>query len=192
MFGMFFLGALYMQRILGYYPLEVGLAFLPGTIVMGTMSLLRLGPADHALRRRRRADRRCLVAIGAALLLFARTPVDGSYVVDLLPIMLLFGFGAGPRLPGADAAGDVGRDAERHGARLGPRRTRRRRSAARSGWRCWRRSPPTAPRRCSPNGDSAAAALNSGYHLAYLVGAALVLVAIAVAVTRAASRARTR
>ena len=38
-FGMFFLGALYLQGILGYSPLEVGLAFLPSCIVMGTLSL---------------------------------------------------------------------------------------------------------------------------------------------------------
>ena len=44
MFGMFFLGALYLQRILGYDPLEVGLAFLPSTLVMGTMSLQLSGP----------------------------------------------------------------------------------------------------------------------------------------------------
>src|SRR3954470_18932365 len=44
MFGMFFLGALYLQRILGYSPLEVGLAFLPSTVVMGTMSLKLSGP----------------------------------------------------------------------------------------------------------------------------------------------------
>ena len=50
MFGMFFLGALYLQRILGYDPLEVGLAFLPSTIVMGTMSLKLSGPLDDALR----------------------------------------------------------------------------------------------------------------------------------------------
>ena len=38
-FGMFFLGALYIQGILGYSPLEVGLAFLPSCVVMGTLSL---------------------------------------------------------------------------------------------------------------------------------------------------------
>ena len=53
MFGMFFLGALYLQQILGYTPLEVGFAFLPATIVMGTMSLkfaeplaMRFGPRN--------------------------------------------------------------------------------------------------------------------------------------------------
>ena len=56
MFGMFFLGALYMQQILGYDALEVGLAFLPSTIVMGAMSLRFSGPAEHALRPAGDAD----------------------------------------------------------------------------------------------------------------------------------------
>ena len=44
MFSMFFLGALYLQRILGYDALEVGLAFLPTTVAMGIMSLRVSGP----------------------------------------------------------------------------------------------------------------------------------------------------
>ena len=51
---MFFLGALYLQRILGYDALEVGLAFLPSTLVMGAMSLRFSERLQHALRRRRR------------------------------------------------------------------------------------------------------------------------------------------
>ena len=81
MFGMFFLGALYLQQILGYDALVVGVAFLPATIVMGAMSLrfsgplaIRYGPQTTLLPS--------LLFIGAGLLLFARTPVDGSYVVD--------------------------------------------------------------------------------------------------------------
>ena len=88
MFGMFFLGALYMQRILGYDPLEVGLAYLPTTLVMGTMSFrvsaqlnMRYGPKATLIPS--------MVAIAAGLLLFARTPVEASYVVDLLPPMVL-------------------------------------------------------------------------------------------------------
>ena len=98
MFGMFFLGALYLQRILGYDPLEVGLAFLPATIVMGMMSLrfsdpltMRFGPRATLIAG--------LVLIGAGLLLFARTPVDGSYVTDILPPMILIGLGAGLGFP---------------------------------------------------------------------------------------------
>ncbi len=98
MFGMFFLGALYLQRVLGYDALEVGLAFLPVTIVIGTLSLgfseklnMRFGPRAVLVPS--------LVLIAAALLLFARAPVGGSYVVDALPVMLLLGTGAGMAFP---------------------------------------------------------------------------------------------
>src|SRR5690606_22481595 len=81
MFGMFFLGALYMQRVLGYSPLQVGLAFLPASVVMG---LLSLGLSERLIMRF--GPRRTLIpgvsAVVVALLLFARTPVDGSFAVD--------------------------------------------------------------------------------------------------------------
>ena len=73
---------------------------------------MRFGPAAHAARR-------ALVFIGAGLLLFARTPVDGSYVADVLPAMVLVGLGAGLGFPGADDARDVGRHAEDSGLASG-------------------------------------------------------------------------
>ena len=98
MFGMFFLGALYMQRILGYGALQVGLAYLPLTVVMGTMSFrftgqlnLRFGPQATLLP--------AMVFIVAGLLLLARTPVDANYAIDLLPPMILIGLGAGLGFP---------------------------------------------------------------------------------------------
>jgi EmrB/QacA subfamily drug resistance transporter len=98
MFGMFFLGALYLQRVLGYDALEVGLAFLPVTLVIGTLSLgfserlnMRFGPKATLLPS--------LVLIAAALALFARAPVDASYLTDILPVMLLLGLGAGLSFP---------------------------------------------------------------------------------------------
>ena len=54
MFGMFFLGALYLQRVLGYDALEIGLAFLPVALAIGALSLGFSRAADHALRRARR------------------------------------------------------------------------------------------------------------------------------------------
>jgi predicted MFS family arabinose efflux permease len=94
MFGMFFLGALYMQRILGYDALDVGLAYLPMTVVMGTMSFrftgqlnLRYGPQATLVP--------AMVFIVGGLLLLARTPVDASYAIDLLPAMILIGLGPG-------------------------------------------------------------------------------------------------
>src|SRR4051794_5299444 len=71
MFGLFFLGALYLQRILGYDPLQVGLAFLPSTVVMGVVSLrlsARFAPRTILVPS--------LLIIAAGLLLFVRTPVD--------------------------------------------------------------------------------------------------------------------
>jgi hypothetical protein len=94
MFAWFFLSALYLQLVLGYSPLEVGLAFLPGNLIMGAFSLglsaklvMRFGirlPLAAGLG---------LAAVG--LVLFARAPVDGTFVVDVLPSMILLGVGAG-------------------------------------------------------------------------------------------------
>ena len=77
----------------------------------------------------------------------------------------------------------VGRHGKRLGACVGARQHQHFRWAARSGWPCSPRSRPSEPRTWPPTGEPAAAALNSGYHLAYLTGAGLVLVAIAVAVS---------
>jgi MFS family permease len=94
MFAWFFLTALYLQLVLGYSPLQVGLAFLPGNLLMGAMSIglsaklvLRYGirpPLTVGL---------LLAAVG--LLLLARAPVDGSFATDVLPSMVLLGLGAG-------------------------------------------------------------------------------------------------
>jgi MFS family permease len=94
MFAWFFLSALYMQLVLGYTALEVGLAFLPSNIIMGAFSLglsakvvMRFGirwPLALGL---------ALVALGLAA--FALAPVDGDFVMHVLPGMVLLGFGVG-------------------------------------------------------------------------------------------------
>jgi EmrB/QacA subfamily drug resistance transporter len=181
MFGMFFLGALYMQRILGYDPLEVGLAFLPGSLVMGAMSLRFSQPLAMRLGARP-AIVLSLTAMGAAMLLFARTPVDGTFAVDLLPIMLLFGFGAGlgfPTLMGLAMSGATPQDT---GLASGLANT----SPQVGGAVGLAVLATLASERTSAlldDDEPLAAALNSGYHLAYLVGAALVLLAIVIALT---------
>jgi EmrB/QacA subfamily drug resistance transporter len=94
MFAWFFLSALYMQLVLGYSPLEVGLAFLPGNLIMAVLSL------GLSARLVMRFGIRIPLGVGLGfaalgLLLFARAPVDGSFVVDVLPPMILLGLGAG-------------------------------------------------------------------------------------------------
>jgi len=94
MFAWFFLSALYLQAVLGYTPLEVGLAFLPANIVMGALSI-----AVSARLVMRFGIRRPMVvglSLGAAgLALFARAPEGGNFLVDILPSMTLLGIGAG-------------------------------------------------------------------------------------------------
>ena len=94
MFAWFFLSALYLQLVLGYSPLQVGLGFLPGNLIMGAFSV---GLSAKIVMRYgiRRPLGIGLTLAGIGLLLFARAPVDGSYVVDVLPSMILLGFGAG-------------------------------------------------------------------------------------------------
>ncbi len=98
MFGMFFLGVLYLQRILGYDSLKTGLAFLPVTIVIGTLSL-RYSELLITRYGARRILMPGLLCIGAGLVLFARVPVDGSYLVDVLPTNILIGTGVGVTFP---------------------------------------------------------------------------------------------
>jgi EmrB/QacA subfamily drug resistance transporter len=94
MFAWFFLSALYLQLILGYSPLEVGLAYLPSTVIWGASSLLL---SDRLVMRF--GIKVPLVAglslMVAGLLLFARVPVDGNVLVDVLPGSIVLGLGAG-------------------------------------------------------------------------------------------------
>src|SRR5471032_27412 len=94
MFAWFFLSALYLQRVLGYTPLQVGLAFLPANLIMGAFSL---GLSAKLVMRFgfRKPLAIGLLLAAAGLVLFARAPVGGSFVVDVLPAMVLLGFGAG-------------------------------------------------------------------------------------------------
>jgi EmrB/QacA subfamily drug resistance transporter len=179
MFGMFFLGALYMQRILGYDALEVGLAYLPTTLVMGTMSFrfsaqlnMRYGPKATLIPS--------MVAIGAGLLLFARTPVDATYVVDLLPPTVLIGLGAGLAFPSLMTLAMSGATPQDSGLASGLVNTSVQVGGA-IGLAVLATLASERSDSALAQGESAASALNSGYHLAYLVGAALIGVALVVA-----------
>jgi EmrB/QacA subfamily drug resistance transporter len=180
MFGMFFLGALYLQRILGYDALEVGLAYLPTTVVMGAMSFrfsaqlnMRFGPKATLLP--------AMASIAAGMLLFARAPVDASYVTDLLPPMALMGVGAGLAFPSLMTLAMSGATPSDSGLASGLVNT----SVQVGGAVGLAVLATLATQRTDgllADGASAASALNSGFHFAFLIGAALVVVAFAVAV----------
>jgi EmrB/QacA subfamily drug resistance transporter len=94
MFAWFFLSALYLQLVLGYSPLQVGLAFLPANLIMGAFSVGLA--AKLVLRFGTRAPLATgLVLAAAGLGLLAHAPVGGSFLRDVLPSMILLGVGAG-------------------------------------------------------------------------------------------------
>jgi MFS family permease len=94
MFAWFFLSALYMQLVLGYTPMQVGLGFLPGNLVMAAMSLG--GSARIVVRFGVRGPLVAgLLLAATGLALFAQAPVGGTFLVHVLPGMVLLGLGAG-------------------------------------------------------------------------------------------------
>jgi MFS family permease len=181
MFSMFFLGSLYMQRVLGYDALEIGLAFLPVTVMIGTLSLgysekliMRFGPRATLLPG--------LVFIASGLALFTQVPVDGEYVTDMLPSMLLFGTGAGLSFPALMTLSMSGVEQSDAGLASGLVNTTLQVGGA-LGLAVLATLSTTRSNDLIAKGESTASALTDGYQLAFLIGTGLVLAAIAVAVT---------
>jgi EmrB/QacA subfamily drug resistance transporter len=94
MFAWFFISALYLQLVLGYSPLQVGLAFLPANLIMGAFSIGLSAKLVMRFGFRIPLSAGLLVA-AAGLVVFARAPVNGSFVVHVLPSMILLAIGAG-------------------------------------------------------------------------------------------------
>ena len=191
MFAWFFISALYMQLVLNYTPMQVGLAFLPANVIMAVFSLglsarivMRFGlkgPLAFGL---------ILAAVG--LMLFARAPVDGHFVADVLPGMLLLGLGAGiafnPMLLAAMSdvapsesglASGVVNTSFMMGGALG--------LAVLASLAAARSTAAVAA------GSTPAQALTSGYQLAFMVGAVFALIAglLGAALLRTAPAAQT-
>ncbi len=181
MFGMFFLGALYLQRVLGYDALEIGLAFLPATLVMGVLSLryserliMRFGARTMLFPG--------LILIGSGLLLFARAPVDGNYLTDVLPVMLLLGFGIGSSFPALMTLAMSGATPQDAGLASGLVNTAAQVGGA-LGLAVLATLSATRSEHLIASGTPTSVALTSGYHLAFLIGACLMVVALVIVVT---------
>ena len=181
MFGMFFLGALYLQQVLHYDALEVGLAFLPTTVMMGALSLgfsekliMRFGPRTTLIPG--------VAIVGVGLLLFARTPVDGNYLTDLLPPLLLVGLGVGTSFPSLMTLAMSEASPEESGLASGVVNTSMQVGGA-IGLAVLATLAAERTTGQEDGGVSHLEALNSGFHVAYLIGAGLVAVALVVAVT---------
>jgi EmrB/QacA subfamily drug resistance transporter len=177
--GMFFLGALYLQRVLGYGALQVGLAFLPVALAIGGLSL---GVSARLITRHgpRPTLAPGLVLAAAGLALFRRAPVDATYVTDLLPAMLLLGLGGGLAFPALMTLAMSGATEADSGLASGLVNTTQQVGGA-LGLAVLATLSTTRTRDLLAAGAHPDAALVGGYHLAFGIAALLVLAALAVA-----------
>jgi EmrB/QacA subfamily drug resistance transporter len=186
MFGTFFLGALYLQRVLGYDALQTGLAFLPTTLVMGTLSLRYA----EALMMRYGAPRLLLPGLGliaAGLGWFAQVPVHGHYALDVLPALLLLGTGAAVCFPALMTLAMSGATPQDAGLASGLVNT-----TVQVGGALGLAVLATASAsRTHALGGHGAAALVAGYHVGFVLAAGLAVagLVVALAVLRPARRA---
>ncbi|MGB0096891.1 MAG: DHA2 family efflux MFS transporter permease subunit [Solirubrobacteraceae bacterium] len=179
MFAWFFLSALYLQLVLGYSPLQVGLAFLPANLIMGAFSLglsaklvMRFGiKAPLSLG---------LLVASVGLALFARAPVGGHFAADVLPSMILLGFGAGMALNPIllAAMGDV--DPSESGLASGVVNTSFMMGGA-LGLAVLASIAASRTTNLLGSGHERLAALDGGYQLAFVVGAVFAAVAASLA-----------
>jgi EmrB/QacA subfamily drug resistance transporter len=179
MFGTFFMGSLYMQEVLGYDALEIGLAFLPATLIMGTLSVRYAEPIIMRFGARR-ALLAGMVLVAGALALFTRAPVDGGYVEHILPVMILLGFGIGVCFPALMTIAMSGATQADAGLASGLVNTSAQVGGA-IGLAVLATLSATRSDGLIADGETHASALTSGYHLAFLIGAVLVVVSIVLA-----------
>src|SRR3954453_5884468 len=186
MFGTFFLGALYLQRVLGYDALQTGLAFLPTTLVMGTLSLRY----SEALIMRYGAARLLLPGLGliaAGLGWFAQVPVHGHYAVDILPALVLIGTGAAVCFPALMTLAMSGATPQGAGLASGLVNT-----TVQVGGALGLALLATAAATRTHALGAGDAALVGGYHLAFAIAAGLSVAGIAVALTLLRPQRRAR
>ncbi|HEY1592902.1 MAG TPA: DHA2 family efflux MFS transporter permease subunit [Solirubrobacteraceae bacterium] len=180
MFGMFFLGSLFMERVLGYSALQIGLAFLPVAVLIAAFSL---GVAARLIVRvGAKATLLPGLAFGAAgLALFARVPVGANYLTDLLPPMILVGIGAGLSFPALMTLAMSSAHPTDAGLASGLVNTTQQVGGA-LGLAVLATVSASHTTALEHAGRDAAAALTGGYHLAWVIGTGLLIVALATAI----------
>jgi EmrB/QacA subfamily drug resistance transporter len=179
MFAMFFLGAVYLQRVLGYGPLDVGLAFLPVAISIGALSLgvtprlnMRFGAKQTLLPG--------LALATAGLALFAVAPEHARYLSDILAPMVLLGLGAGLVFPSVMTIAMTGVPMSQSGLASGLVNTSMQVGGA-LGLAVLATLSSTRTHNLLATGASPAHALTGGFHLSLAIGAGLLIASLVLA-----------
>jgi len=180
MFAWFFLSALYLKYVLHYSPLDIGLSFLPANLIMGALSI---GVSAKLVMRYgiRRPLATGLLFAAAGLALFVRAPVHGSFLIDVLPSMMLLGFGAGIAFNPVLLAAMSDVRPEESGLASGLVNTSFMMGGA-LGLAILASVAASRTSSLKAAGEGSAAALTGGYHAAFLGGAIFALAAVALGV----------
>jgi len=181
MLGFFFLGSLDLERVLGYGPMAIGLAFLPVTLGMGTLSI------GFSARLITRFGARSVLLAGLALMavglvLLARGPMNSDYVRDWLLLMVLLGVGAGLSFPTLTILAMSGTTPSDAGLASGLLNTTAQVGGA-LGLAVLATLSTNRTGELLAQGQSITSALSGGYHLAWAIGAGLVVATIVLAAT---------
>jgi len=180
MFSTFFLGALYLENVLGYTPIQTGVAFLPMSLSMGVLSA---GITARLVARfgNKRVLIPGMVSVAVGLLLLSRAGVDSNYLRDLFPALLLLGLGAGlsfmPLL--AIAMHDVPKEDAGLGSGVVNVSMQ---VAAAVGLAVLGTVATNRTRTLLADGAGVKPALTGGYHLSFLIAAGCVVAAVVAAV----------
>jgi EmrB/QacA subfamily drug resistance transporter len=181
MFGMFFLGSLFMQRVLGYSALQIGLAFLPVAVLIAAFSLgvsarlnVRFGPRAVLIPG--------LTLAAGGLALLTQAPVDASYLGNLLPSLILVGVGAGLSFPALMTLAMSSADPTDAGLASGLVNTTQQVGGA-LGLAVLATLATSHTNTLLHEGRATAAAVTGGYHFAWAIGTGLLVVALAAAIT---------
>jgi MFS family permease len=181
MFGMFFLGTLFLQRVLGYDALQIGFAFLPVALVIGALSI------EISARLAARFGARRVLLIGltsmlGGLLLFGVAPVEAEYARNILPSMLLLGIGGGLSFPSLMTLAMAGTSADDAGLASGLVNTTAQVGGS-LGLAVLATLSTARTQDLLAVGVAAPVALTDGFHLSFFIASALMLGAIALAAT---------
>ena len=181
MFGTFFLASLFLEQVLGYGAVETGLAFLPANLLMALFSLFL------TKRLMARWGAQAMVVTGlllliASLSLLARVPQNTSYALGILPPMILLGMGAGLFFMPSVSLAMSNTDSENSGLASGLANVTLQLGAA-LGVAVVAGVSSSATSRLLTGGSGERAALTGGYHMGFMVAAAVVVLAVVVAAT---------
>jgi EmrB/QacA subfamily drug resistance transporter len=180
-FGFQFMTALYLQRVLGFDSLQTGLAFLPAPVIGGLLSLFVVAKLTERFGSRR-VLLAGLAALLVALLLLSQAPVDGTYLLNVAPVLALMGTGMGVAIPSMIMLAMSGAEAGDAGLASGLNNTAQQAGAAvGTAVLATLAASLTAVR--VGGGAAMVSALRDGYSLAFLAAAGFVVAALLLTAT---------